>query len=111
MLPLETITQLRPARPVIGRSEHAAYIRIPRRIFVQIAREIGQLSLRTCEICAGNFGTTQAHNGCCTNRNYQFCSHFRLLYGEWRSEAHTSELQALMRISYAGICLTQKKER
>src|SRR3546814_5659636 len=26
-----------------------------------------------------------------------------------RSEEHTSELQSLMRISYAGVCLTQKK--
>src|SRR3546814_3513474 len=28
-----------------------------------------------------------------------------------RSEEHTSELQSLMRISYAVFCLTQKKER
>src|SRR3546814_10283333 len=27
----------------------------------------------------------------------------------WRSEEHTSELQSLMRISYAVFCLTQKK--
>src|SRR3546814_12644914 len=26
----------------------------------------------------------------------------------WRSEAHTSELQSLMRISYAGFCLKKK---
>src|SRR3546814_3708382 len=28
-----------------------------------------------------------------------------------RSEEHTSELQSLMRISYAGFCLKKKKER
>src|SRR3546814_9529181 len=28
-----------------------------------------------------------------------------------RSEEHTSELQSLMRISYAGFCLTKNKER
>src|SRR3546814_2116394 len=28
---------------------------------------------------------------------------------EWRSEEHTSELQSLMRISYAVFCLTKKK--
>src|SRR3546814_9889567 len=28
---------------------------------------------------------------------------------DWRSEQHTSELQSLMRISYAVFCLTQKK--
>src|SRR3546814_8236465 len=27
---------------------------------------------------------------------------------EWRSEEHTSELQSLMRISYAGFCLKKK---
>src|SRR3546814_1807484 len=34
------------------------------------------------------------------------------LYGEWlvqRSEEHTSELQSLMRISYAVFCLKKKK--
>src|SRR3546814_1907991 len=29
--------------------------------------------------------------------------------GEWRSEEHTSELQSLMRISYAVFCLKKKK--
>src|SRR3546814_7175151 len=29
--------------------------------------------------------------------------------GEWRSEEYTSELQSLMRISYAVFCLTKKK--
>src|SRR3546814_6273018 len=30
--------------------------------------------------------------------------------GRWRSEEHTSELQSLMRISYAVFCLKKKKE-
>src|SRR3546814_17847998 len=29
--------------------------------------------------------------------------------GQWRSEEHTSELQSLMRISYAVFCLKKKK--
>src|SRR3546814_6383316 len=29
----------------------------------------------------------------------------------WRSEEHTSELQSLMRISYAGFCLKKKKKK
>src|SRR3546814_7137204 len=29
--------------------------------------------------------------------------------GDWRSEEHTSELQSLMRISYAVFCLKKKK--
>src|SRR3546814_6538356 len=31
------------------------------------------------------------------------------LQGSWRSEEHTSELQSLMRISYAVFCLKKKK--
>src|SRR3546814_1960924 len=34
-----------------------------------------------------------------------------LTWGGIRSEEHTSELQSLMRISYAGFCLKKKKER
>src|SRR3546814_2647653 len=30
--------------------------------------------------------------------------------GSWRSEEHTSELQSLMRISYAVFCLKKKKK-
>src|SRR3546814_2656468 len=32
------------------------------------------------------------------------------LPGRWRSEEHTSELQSLMRISYAVFCLKKKKQ-
>src|SRR3546814_6701504 len=31
--------------------------------------------------------------------------------GHWRSEEHTSELQSLMRISYAVLCLEKKNKR
>src|SRR3546814_3901145 len=31
--------------------------------------------------------------------------------GRWRSEEHTSELQSLMRISYAVFCLKKKKRK
>src|SRR3546814_1857002 len=33
----------------------------------------------------------------------------RYALGHWRSEEHTSELQSLMRISYAVFCLKKKK--
>src|SRR3546814_2576071 len=33
----------------------------------------------------------------------------KVIEGNGRSEEHTSELQSLMRISYAGFCLTKKK--
>src|SRR3546814_8440445 len=35
---------------------------------------------------------------------------FRVTRDEWRSEEHTSELQSLMRISYAVFCLKKKKK-
>src|SRR3546814_10610405 len=35
----------------------------------------------------------------------------RLPYEEFRSEEHTSELQSLMRISYAVFCLKKKKQK
>src|SRR3546814_3568124 len=37
--------------------------------------------------------------------------HARLPEGDWRSEEHTSELQSLMRISYAVFCLKKKKDK
>src|SRR3546814_1297488 len=37
--------------------------------------------------------------------------HFTRLHAEDRSEEHTSELQSLMRISYAVFCLKKKKEK
>src|SRR3546814_7579459 len=46
------------------------------------------------------------------------CRLYRLAFGGWveefggdRSEEHTSELQSLMRISYAVFCLKKKKNR
>src|SRR3546814_1493328 len=44
----------------------------------------------------GRPGATQAH---------------RARPAGWRSEEHTSELQSLMRISYAVFCLTKKKKQ
>src|SRR3546814_8520661 len=35
--------------------------------------------------------------------------HQKVLLSRWRSEEHTSELQSLMRISYAVFCLKTKK--
>src|SRR3546814_10442977 len=34
---------------------------------------------------------------------------WRIVHIHWRSEEHTSELQSLMRISYAVFCLNKKK--
>src|SRR3546814_10732406 len=43
-----------------------------------------------------------------------FTHHFppsHIAVSSWRSEEHTSELQSLMRISYAVFCLTKKKKK
>src|SRR3546814_3080685 len=39
-----------------------------------------------------------------------FVVHYPLIY-VWRSEEHTSELQSLMRISYAVFCFKKKKQK
>src|SRR3546814_5679051 len=43
------------------------------------------------------------------SRNWAFFFAFMALLNEARSEEHTSELQSLMRISYAVFCLKKKK--
>src|SRR3546814_8251002 len=46
-------------------------------------------------------------------RSVERVNHYHVLNGKsyirWRSEEHTSELQSLMRISYAVFCLKKKK--
>src|SRR3546814_6703147 len=42
-------------------------------------------------------------------RNKRLTAHILLLRARQRSEEHTSELQSLMRISYAVFCLKKKK--
>src|SRR3546814_9659407 len=42
--------------------------------------------------------------------DFQLTSNLRLFAEGWRSEEHTSELQSLMRISYAVFCLKKKNK-
>src|SRR3546814_6560068 len=44
------------------------------------------------------------------NQNAPAASRRSALWCIWRSEEHTSELQSLMRISYAVFCLKKKKK-
>src|SRR3546814_9870441 len=56
------------------------------------------------QMTAANWDDFWLHEG--------FAAYMQPLYGNWldgRSEEHTSELQSLMRISYAVFCLKQKK--
>src|SRR3546814_6977676 len=41
----------------------------------------------------------------------RFAANLSMLFTEQRSEEHTSELQSLMRISYAVFCLKKKKTK
>src|SRR3546814_9417960 len=52
-------------------------------------------------------GTVHARYG--THDRGSFAAHRRS--APWRSEEHTSELQSLMRISYAVFCLKKKKNQ
>src|SRR3546814_9374848 len=51
--------------------------------------------------CAWSYGSP-------SSRTSQAC---RRSSGKWRSEEHTSELQSLMRSSYAVFCLKKKKRK
>src|SRR3546814_9064590 len=44
------------------------------------------------------------------NTTPRACRNFAFYEAYFRSEEHTSELQSLMRISYAVLCLTKKKK-
>src|SRR3546814_8876509 len=65
-----------------------------------------------CSPCAGRGGEKYPGEclGCAPwpSRGYDNAPH--RASGEARSEEHTSELQSLMRISYAVFCLKKKKE-
>src|SRR3546814_1780012 len=62
-----------------------------------------RLPEKTWADAAGPDGWT-SQQGFYVNRNERL-----LVAGHWRSEEHTSELQSLMRISYAVFCLKKKK--
>src|SRR3546814_4785583 len=49
-----------------------------------------------------------ARRHCAKRRNGRICGHGFLQPADARSEEHTSELQSLMRISYAVFCLKKK---
>src|SRR3546814_2958310 len=58
--------------------------------------------------CSSSLRTTKASN--CKRSNSEQRARALTPPGQPRSEEHTSELQSLMRISYAVYCLKKKKE-
>src|SRR3546814_9662890 len=56
----------------------------------------------------GQVGKAALVNGCAHGDQHRGSAPFEILIGAARSEEHTSELQSLMRISYAVFCLKKK---
>src|SRR3546814_6627585 len=84
------------AASVVHRYSHA----LPKAFLAKIGiYHASPLHLRFCHICLCNVGIAR--------RRARASAGFRTHFG--RSEEHTSELQSLMRISYAVFCLKKKK--
>src|SRR3546814_10495849 len=65
--------------------------------------------IRSCGRCDPTLGTRQEKGRSNGKAAGQGCTGDRRGTRGWRSEEHTSELQSLMRISYAVFCLKKKK--
>src|SRR3546814_2567603 len=72
---------VRTKRQILGIADHAVHAMVPKRVRVQLKLGVKELRSRSA-----------VHDG------------------QARSEEHTSELQSLMRISYAVFCLKKKKK-
>src|SRR3546814_2433290 len=74
--------------------------------------EAGNLVKMTILVNAENVDAlaTIVHSGRAETRGRQLCELLKELIPRQRSEEHTSELQSLMRISYAVFCLKKKKK-
>src|SRR3546814_3969485 len=75
---------------------------------------VGILGMIGLQLNALQFNQTAAFRSHATFLAYDIADRMRAnapaaLAGSYRSEEHTSELQSLMRISYACFCLTNKK--
>src|SRR3546814_5967900 len=59
----------------------------------------------------GNFSDSMRNRVFVAHDHDEMVEQFHEYYGADRSEEHTSELQSLMRISYAVFCLKKKKKK
>src|SRR3546814_4169413 len=66
---------------------------------------------RSIEAAGSRCVWTMQASGKAASRASMPPSYSRMLPGRMRSEEHTSELQSLMRISYAVFCLKKKKHQ
>src|SRR3546814_3102500 len=93
-------TLFRSDRP--GRDQQAHHDRARHALHRALALRRGSQDLVADEWFAGPVGRrVAAHRSCTSGFSRDLC----------RSEEHTSELQSLMRISYAVFCLKKKKQK
>src|SRR3546814_3067992 len=87
-----------------------------------ILDRLASLPLPMCEFALGNRPSAAPRSACCPPKRTSYLLSFAkvrateicfLCFAEiqGRSEEHTSELQSLMRISYAVFCLKKKKKQ
>src|SRR3546814_2358375 len=93
--PLESGGDILQGKPIA-----APYLEIGAYAFDQLARAIQHLDIRSHCVGFDLVVRRRLREGRCRSRQ-----------GKQRSEEHTSELQSLMRISYAVFCLKKKKKK
>src|SRR3546814_3934314 len=76
-----------------------------------LSEDLNALDLGTSDQQVGSNSVEWALLGFFGRINYSYAGKYLLeVNGRYRSEEHTSELQSLMRISYAVFCLKKKKQ-
>src|SRR3546814_2285743 len=87
------------------RSQHRDFARLQRRIEARILEQRAQLAVQHLQLAQAGVAGVHLQAGVVDAQRRQA----RARVVGRRSEEHTSELQSLMRISYAVFCLTKKK--
>src|SRR3546814_5035343 len=85
------------------------YARDDHRLTVLASSMVASTYYAACERIEANGDRQVFAVVCLTKHNPRSTDGHVFGYKDMRSEEHTSELQSLMRISYAGLCLKKKK--
>src|SRR3546814_8241683 len=83
----------------------------PTRRSSDLAAGVGRFGGATCRGPPGDAGTVARAAAACQHSRYAAGGGAGFVNFKVRSEEHTSELQSLMRISYAVFCLKKKKNK
>src|SRR3546814_2283929 len=84
-------------------------ISLPRELGAEDRRALVEGYVREHFVSQGMIADVSLHRGHSADGQEQPHAHVMLTMRDLRSEEHTSELQSLMRISYAVFCLNKKK--